>query len=1144
MSGMSGDRMYPLSIQALYQLINRELEIHGSIFGISKALFFSPKKFPKLAMKRYGQLLETPLGVAAGPHTQLAQNIIAAWLVGARYIELKTVQTLDELEVSKPCIDAEDEGFNCEWSQELKLQQSFQEYLKAWILIHWLQERLKFKSKTKGSGVGTIFNMSVGYNLEGILKENVQTFLKKMRSCESDLAEAIQSLSEVCPEIKKIRIPAKLTDNITLSTMHGCPPDEIEKIAMYLLEEQGLHTTIKLNPTLNGEKDARGILQKLGFENVTIPDIAFEHDLKYADGVKMLRRLKKRAQELKLDFGVKLTNTLEVVNNKNVFDPKNEMMYMSGRALHALSINLAHKLQKEFKGELDVSFSAGVDAFNVSDVLACNLRPITVCTELLKPGGYGRLLQYCEQLTGTRKLSFKKTTSVMTNLQSYRDQLLKEKRLQKDYYIGNNIKLERELSDFDCIVAPCSHQCPAHQPVPEYMYLTAKGDYKRALTMIRESNPFPNSTGMACDHICENKCTRLNYDEPLQIREIKRFLASTEKKIASASAVKKRVNKRVCVVGAGPSGLSAAYYLAYLGFSVEVLEKKSAVGGMLTHALPPFRTIKERVAHDIDRILAMGVTIKENTAIENEKQFEELRAKYDYLYLAVGAPRGRKLNIPGESEGIASGEVLEFLNFLEELKWGRLKKLPAKIVVIGGGNSAIDAVRSAKRLVPKSGGKVTLLYRRTKSEMPANKEEILELEEEKIDIMELVSPVEVVINSKSGRVSGLKCVRMELSGEKDKSGRAIPKAIEGSEFVIAVNAIINATGQEAVLPFWPSDMQTERSGAMKVGALTGETNLKNVFAGGDFSRGPASIIKAIADGQRAAREIAHREGCSWPFSTAGSRGKAEVNTHGVLEKNLSLEKIRERRAKKLFPAPIPKIPLSKRKGFDVVIKTMSEKAAKSEALRCLYCDELCEVCVTVCPNRANISYQITKGQKIPCAYSLRDLVIKDGAVEVGEQRSLIFEQAYQVANIGEFCNECGNCATFCPSSGRPYLDKPKIYLTQKAYEDIKEFAKHNTSFYHSCLCHFRSEEDAYVGYYWTPEGEFKITLPKSSGKKRHDYFYLSDALEERFKIRLCPESFNLLSSEKIDPALSINIPIIHVVKILVLLNGVSDWLTL
>ena len=389
-----GDRFTCCPIDKLLQWILEE-EKQGQIFGIRKELFFVPRRDDPFKIQRYGQELETPIGVAAGPHTQLSQNIISAWLTGARYMELKTVQTLDELEVTKPCIDMTDEGYNCEWSQELKLEQSFNEYLNAWIILHILKDKFGWGQPDSR---GFIFNMSVGYNLEGILNPNVQNFLDKMTDCGAEKAVKVDTLVKICPRVRDLEIPDRITHNITISTMHGCPPDEVEKIGRYFVEARQLHTTIKLNPTLLGPQKLRNILNdELGFD-VEVPDLAFEHDLKYEAGVALIESLRTRAAKAGVEFNLKLTNTLETTNRHQNLPENEQMVYMSGRALHPISINLARRLQNEFNGKLDISFSAGIDCFNVTDVLACNLRPLTVCSDILKPGGYGRLGQYLEEI--------------------------------------------------------------------------------------------------------------------------------------------------------------------------------------------------------------------------------------------------------------------------------------------------------------------------------------------------------------------------------------------------------------------------------------------------------------------------------------------------------------------------------------------------------------------------------------------------------------------------------------------------------------------------------------------------------------------------------------------------------------------------
>jgi putative selenate reductase len=372
------DRFTPASIKTLFSYIN-EFEETGIMFGIAKELFFIPRADDCFKVERYGQILETPLGVAAGPHTQLSQNIMSAWLTGARYMELKTVQVLDELDVTKPCIDMSDEGYNCEWSQELKLDGSFDEYLNAWVMLHIIRDMFGMKGEN-----GFIFNMSVGYNMEGILSPSVQKFLDNMEDCSDRLDDKIAQFAKFYPAVKNLNISPKITNNLTVSTMHGCPPEEVEKIGQYFIEERKYDTTIKLNPTLLGPEMLRDILNnRLGFD-VNVPDLAFEHDLKYEQGIALIKSLQKSSEKTGSAFNLKLTNTLETSNIDQKLPKNEQMVYMSGRALHPISINVAAKLQREFDGKLDISFSAGADCFNISEIVRCGLSPVTVCSDILQ----------------------------------------------------------------------------------------------------------------------------------------------------------------------------------------------------------------------------------------------------------------------------------------------------------------------------------------------------------------------------------------------------------------------------------------------------------------------------------------------------------------------------------------------------------------------------------------------------------------------------------------------------------------------------------------------------------------------------------------------------------------------------------------
>ena len=1037
------DKFSIIPIEQLLKIILGQLEKHRRLFGIPKKLFFQSDPSDPFRMNRFGELLETPIGVAAGPHTQLAQNIVAAWLTGARFIELKTIQTLDELEISKPCIDMQDEGYNCEWSQELKIAQSYDQYLNAWILIHILKDKFNWENKNE---LGVIFNMSVGYDYAGILKENVQWFFEKMADSSEEIQEKIKTVKDIYPNIVNLSINPRISDNVTLSTMHGCPPDEIEKIGRYLIEEKRLHTTIKLNPTLIGKEDLRNILNNSGFET-EVPDIAFEHDLKYDDAVKIIRNLQNTSKDNNVHFGLKLTNTLESLNYKDVFSSSEEMMYMSGRALHPVSVNLARKLQNDFDGKLDISLSGGVDAFNVSGVVACGLSPVTVCTDILKPGGYGRLNQYLEELksafseTDASSIdeliiakSKKKDTniriSVLDNLNTYADQTLQDKRYRKTGFQEINIKTHRQLGYFDCIHAPCIDTCPANQSIPDYMYHTANGDFEKAFDVIMRTNPFPNTTGMVCDHLCQTKCTRINYDSPVLIREIKRFIAEQTCKVSQApqqtakpcrsystvSSDPLHVDRPVrfrqpCVqyknlagltiIGAGPSGLSCAYFLVSAGFEVDIYETKPKPGGMVSGAIPSFRLTNEAINIDIERIKSLGVRVHYQENIDSGK-FEQIRSKSSYVYIATGAQSVTKLNI----EGIEAYRVPDPLQFLFDVKKGKPTEIGKNVAIIGGGNTAMDTARTAYRLVGEN-GTVTILYRRTIKQMPADVNEIEAVMDEGIKIIELTDPIK--INTENGKVKSLLCCKMKL-GEKDNSGRPRPVKIPGSEFELEFDTIIPAIGQEPAIDFFDPDLLKSEPGDY-------ETQIPNIFIGGDALRGASTAINAIGDGRKVAQKIIKKAGIEFNLEFQDTRELISLNQHLL------------NRTRKINPVAVKETALDDRKNFNLVTPTLNRDDAIKEASRCLLCDEVCNLCVTVCPNLALFSYQIE-----PVKYNLQKITVTNDTEEITDDQTFEVSQKYQILHIADWCNECGNCTTFCPSSGSPYKEKPHLYLNRKAFD--------------------------------------------------------------------------------------------------------------
>ena len=406
------DIMKSIPFGQLMEWILEEHKKTGQIFGIQKAYVADPDRTVEI----FGRKLETPVGPAAGPHTQLAQNLAAAYYAGGRFFELKTVQKMDGPELSacipKPCIVAEDEAYNCEWSTELYVPQAMEEYVKAWMTIHVIAKEFGL-----GSPDGFQFNMSCGYNLEGIQDPKIDAFIEGLKDakdtevfkeCRIWLLEHAELFEHVTKEDIEA-IPSEVCNSITLSTMHGCPPQEIENIVMYLLKEKHINTYVKCNPTLLGYEFVRKAMDGLGYDYMAFTDFHFKDDLQYEDAVPMLKRLMAAAEQEGLAFGVKLTNTFPVDIKRQ--ELPGEEMYMSGKALFPLSISVAARLSESFGGKLPMSFSGGADQKNITEIVETGIWPVTVATVLLKPGGYKWLTKIAEK---TEECNIGKTGEVIT----------------------------------------------------------------------------------------------------------------------------------------------------------------------------------------------------------------------------------------------------------------------------------------------------------------------------------------------------------------------------------------------------------------------------------------------------------------------------------------------------------------------------------------------------------------------------------------------------------------------------------------------------------------------------------------------------------------------------------------------------------
>jgi putative selenate reductase len=549
----------------------------------------------------------------------------------------------------------------------------------------------------------------------------------------------------------------------------------------------------------------------------------------------------------------------------------------------------------------------------------------------------------------------------------------------KSTFDTTHTKMQRPLGNFDCIKPPCVDECPISQQVPKYMRAVRDGNDAEAIEIVREDNPLPCVLGRVCDHLCEQTCVRNHLDEPVAIRDVKRYIADLP-----APALHRGTDAtgiKVAIIGAGPGGLAAAKKLAAAGCQVEIFERHDRAGGMVGGVVPEYRLPWDAFERDLQPLEALGVVFHYGKAAGRDFTLADLRNDgFDKILILVGAQHGKSLGLEHED----SKGVIDALTFLRQAREEHKVDVGQRIGVIGAGDTAMDCARVAQRL---SKGDVTLVYRRTVDQMPADREEIRHLLEEGIEVIELSTPKALTVED--GELRALECRRMEYRGDRDASGRKVPHEIPGSDFDIPLDTLILAISQGPVLDFLDGEpIEVNEQGYIVADPVTFETSLPGVYAGGDVANaGPASIVKAAAAGKAMAAHILGRE------SKVRRPGEAEVDVADLMR----------RRSRRQWRTPSPELSLEQREGFEEVVLTFGEDQVRAETARCLECDTFCGLCVSVCPNLALQTYEVD-----PAASGLR--------------------QRYQVAVIADLCNECGNCTTFCPTSGRPYRDKPRLHV--------------------------------------------------------------------------------------------------------------------
>jgi putative selenate reductase len=387
-------QLVPVPFAVLVSRLFRELQEKRWAFDLPPQRFVRRSPRHDLSVTVHGRRASTPFGPAAGPHTQMAQNIALSWLAGGRVIELKTVQVKDDLSIPRPCIDVATVGFNVEWSQELTVEQSLEEYVKGSMLI----EMLKVSGFAPDFGE-TIFDMSAGYDLAGIRSAKVRNFLATMMDASAVIDRLRAQIPDEFKHLRDVAFRSRVSDTLTLSTFHGCPPEEIESIVRFLLVDLGLNIIVKLNPTLLGREELSAILhERMGYTELRIPDDAFAKDAKWPEVIDFLERLAPEASALGRGFGVKFSNTLVVANHKTFFPASERQMYVSGPPLYPAAVALVRRFRQRFGDRIPISFSGGVDEVNFADTVSLGLRPVTACTNLLRHGGYRRGWHYFSDL--------------------------------------------------------------------------------------------------------------------------------------------------------------------------------------------------------------------------------------------------------------------------------------------------------------------------------------------------------------------------------------------------------------------------------------------------------------------------------------------------------------------------------------------------------------------------------------------------------------------------------------------------------------------------------------------------------------------------------------------------------------------------
>lgn len=809
------DKLRPLSFEKLMGLLIEEHNATGSIFGV--------KDFYKAGRARlpiFGMRIENPVGPAAGPVTQTAQGIIAAYVSGARFFELKTVCP-DSEAAEKPSVSVGDRTYSSEHPSELSISEAFGEYVKAWYAIKLISTAFEL-----GVPEGFVFNMSVGGSLEDLKSEKMNSFIEGLKSAEytpvwrecENWARAHMDELDGVDNTYISDISPKVCASAVFVPKDGLSAEEIEAAAEYLIEEKHLHTFVRVSPDLLGYYTIRGILDINGYDDIEISKEKMESKALYDDLKPVFLRLQNKADMNRLEFGVKVCDGLHV-EKANDISVKDGLL--TGRALFPIAFSLAEKIANDFGGGLRICFAGGADYFTASKLFNAGIWPVTVVSDIIRPGGLRRFKQLAEDVS---KCDYAQFSGILTS--DLPD-------IEKEVYSGGRYKnivgakpkkAEGPIPHINCTKAQCRAVCPLDADIPLVMRLIKNGRSLDALRVIFERNPMPFTVESLCSHPCMDGCSRRFYECPLNIKgENYKAAKNACFDLLDETEPKSGAGAKIAVVGCGPAGLATACFLARQGAKVTIFDKEYRPGGSVTKYIPKSRIEDSDIEWDVTLIQTLGIEMELGVEVTSLKELRE--QGFEKIVLAIGAGKEKHLKF-------AFGKNISALEFLETCKRKPEEveeTIMGNVVVIGGGHSAVSAARCAKKL--PSVDRVTLVFDKPESEMTASMDEILALKKEGIFISANLIP--------SGLRGGQLLCHVSELGEPDEKTGIRPVIDTGAKDKVPADIAINAIGEEV-----DDTLYDEIDSATY---LVGNANFGYT----------EDIAKVIADAQKLCKKIAH-----------------------------------------------------------------------------------------------------------------------------------------------------------------------------------------------------------------------------------------------------------------------------------------------